>query len=142
MADPPRPSPRPRVDRPDVGLDEPKTDPGLQAALQRHDWKLTVRSIIIAGGTLITGIVSVFVFIDNRVAAQTDAGVKVHEERISTLEQQRKEDRAELDARLKRIEANANADHELTLGTSQKVDKLLERFNVPNPAPAPKDGGR
>lgn len=138
----PQQSPHPQAERPGEWPDEPKTDPGLAAALARHDNKLTVRSVLIAGGCLIAGVTSALVFIDNRVAAQTDAGVRVHEQRISTLEQQRQSDRTEMNERLERIEKNANADHELTLGTSQKMDALLNKLNVPNPAPAPKDGGR
>jgi hypothetical protein len=74
-----------------------------------------------------------------------DAGVRAfnaHESRLATLEQQRQSDRTEVNNRLERVEKNQNADHELTLGVSQKVDKLLERFQVPNPAPTPRDGGQ
>jgi hypothetical protein len=111
--------------------------------LSRHDNKLTVRSVIIAGGCLVAGLASALVFVDNRVAAGTDAGVKVHEQRIATLEQQRSADRAEMNSRLQRLEENQNADHALSLGTSQKLDAVLNKLNVPNPAPAPtKDGGQ
>jgi hypothetical protein len=78
-----------------------------------------------------------------KTIAVIDAGQKGLEARMTVIEQQRQADRSESNARLERIERNANDDHVLTLGTSQKVDRLLERFNVPNPAPAPKkDGGR
>lgn len=141
----PQPSPpaRPQTDRSlDPAVDEPKTDPHLRVVLDREANKITLRSVLIAAGAVASGVVLGIIFIDNRVAAQTDAGVRVHEQRITTLEQQRREDKDELDQRLKRIEANANADHELALGTSQKLDRLLDRMNVPNPAPTPKDGGR
>lgn len=142
MADPPSPSPRPDVGRPNQLNDEPKTDPGLREALARHDTKLTVRSVIVAAGALVAGIASFFVFIDARIARAADAGIQLHESRLSTVEQQRVADRSEMNARFQRLEDNQNADRSLSLGTSQKIDRLLERFNVPNPAPAPKDGGQ
>lgn len=153
---PPRPSParRPNTSHAfDDDRDEPKTDPGMtltvgdfKTRIAAEQRTMTIRGWLMAMGSaifIVAGtVVLVLIFIDNRVQAQTDAGIRVHEERLTTLEQQRKQDREELDGRLKRIETNANDDHQLTLGTSQKVDKLLERFQVPNPAPTPKDGGR
>lgn len=136
----PSPSPRPQADRFDAldGLEEPPTDPRIQPALQRHDWKNLVRSIVISGGMLITALVSMLVFVDNRVAAQTDAGIKVHESRIGALEQQRSADRAENNGRFERIEGSQQR-------TEKKLDALLDRLDVRNPAPTPvvasKDGG-
>jgi hypothetical protein len=152
VTDPVRPSPHP----PEPDDDEPRTDPGravdveyLKAKLEEvaslHDRKIRnsgwLRTVVATiGGTGIA--IAMFVlFVDNRVRAQTDAGVLVHEQRIVTLEEQRKSDRVEMNGRLERIETNANADHALALGVSQKVDRLLEKFNVPNPAPTPTDGG-
>lgn len=135
----PSPSPRPQADRLDEldGLEEPSTDPRIQPALQRHDWKNLVRSIVISGGMLITALVSMLIFVDNRVAAQTDAGVKVHESRLGALEQQRAGDRAENNGRFERIENSQQR-------TEKKLDALLDRLDVRNPAPTPvptKDGG-
>ena len=119
-------SPRP----PEPGAE--KTNPDLHAALQRHDWKLTVRSIIIAGSALIGGIVSVLVFVDNRVAAQTDAGVKVHEQRIVTLEQNAKDDREKQAHDMRRI--NKKVDR-----LEDKLDLLLDKANVPQSKRPTKD---
>jgi|SRR5262245_27560085 len=164
VADPPRQSPKPDVDRPGELDDEPKTDPKMyvqaeyvwgyadkvrekiEADASRHERKLRHGGwlMTVVGTVAATGItIAVFViFIDNRVRAETDAGVQVHEMRLSTLEQQRRGDREEVNSRLQRLEANQNADHELQLGTSRKLDAMLDRFDVRNPAPTPKDGGR
>lgn len=85
-------------------------------------------------GTVATSIASVLVFIDNRVAAQTDAGVRVHEGRLVAVEQGLVSVRAETNNRLDRAEQQGNR-------METKVDALLEKFRVPNPAPSPKDGG-
>lgn len=100
-----------------------------------------LRALAAAIGIVASAVVAVIIFIDNRVQAQTDAGVKVHEERITTLEQQRKDDKAEVNIRFDRVELNQNADHSLIIGVSQKMDALLRAQGVPNPAPTPKDGG-
>lgn len=42
---------------------------------------------------------------------------------------------AEVNARLGRVEESGGRQE-------QKLDKMLERFQIPNPAPAPKDGGQ
>lgn len=113
---------------------EPKTDPRLIPALRRHDQraarKTNLKFLAWAVGVVASGLV----FIDNRVRAQTDAGVAVHEARIGTLEQQRTLDRTEANGRFERIEAQGSR-------TEAKIDALLQRFSVPNPAPAPRDGG-
>lgn len=124
MAEIPRPSPARRPDiRPDID-DEPKTDPGLQAAFMRHDNKLTMRSIVIAAGTLATGLAAVLVFLDNRVAAQTDAGVAV----------MRAEQKA-IDARVTTMEKRLDR-------VDDKLDLLLDAARVPQwKRPPPLDGG-
>lgn len=115
--------------------DEPTTDPGLHAAFRRHDNKLTLRSFLIAATSVATGVAAVLLFLDSRVAAATDAGVKVHELRLIAVEQQVPALRQELNTRLERLEAGqARSD--------VKLDAVLQRFSVPNPAPAPKDGGQ
>lgn len=107
----------------------------VEVLLQEHDNKLTIRSVLVAVGSVVAGVVSMVLFVDNRVAAQTDAGVKVHESRISTLEQQRTGDRSENNIRFERIELSQQR-------TEKKLDALLDRLDVRNPAPTPKDGGR
>src|SRR5690606_22258380 len=96
--------------------------------------RLTLRSLAVAISVVALGVTSVLIFVDNRVQAQTDAGVKVHEARIGTLEQQRAADRTENNARFERLEASQSR-------AEKQLDALLDRLNVPNPAPAPKDGG-
>ena len=122
--DPPRPSPRPNI-RPDLGDDEPQTDPRLQAAFARHEQKLTLRSVGFAiaavAGTVVAGIL----FVDNRVAAQTDAGVAVI-----------KAEQKGLDARVTTMEKRLDR-------VDDKLDLLLDAARVPQwKRPAPLDGGR
>lgn len=114
--------------------DEPKTDPGLRAALQRHDNKLTVRSLVIAGGAVLTAIASVMTFIDSRVAHATDAGYRVLESRTTANEQRSKDVAGELiDFKSEQRAVNSRTD--------AKLDALLSAMRVRNPAPAP-DGGQ
>ncbi len=49
--------------------------------------------------------------------------------------------KTEMNDRLARFELNQRDDRELALGTGRKLDALLERQRVPNPAPTPADGG-
>lgn len=93
-------SPKPDTERSlDQEVEEPRTDPAIrilrerveqsfEQKLKKHDDKLTWRSIAVAVGGVAATVVAGLLFIDNRVAAQTDAGVKVHESRITALEQQ------------------------------------------------------
>lgn len=50
--------------------------------------KINVQSIIVAIGAVAVAVCTSLLFIDNRVHAQTDAGIAVHESRIVALEQQ------------------------------------------------------
>lgn len=129
---PPRPLPSPQPPQPYE--DEPKTDPGLRAALQRHDNKLTLRSFVIAAGAVATAVASVLTFIDSRVAHATDAGYRVLESRTTASEQHVKDIRGELvDFKAEQRAANARTD--------AKLDAALSAMRVRNPAPAP-DGGQ
>lgn len=120
MADAPRASPRP----PEPSLDEPLTDPSLHAALSRHDNKLTMRSLLIACGALVTGVATFFVFIDSRIAYATDAGV-----RVIAAEQKA------VDARVTTMEKRVDR-------IDEKLDLLLDAARVPQwKRPAPLDGG-
>lgn len=120
--DPPRPSPRPMF--PPELPNEPKTDPHLRAALDRHDNKLTVRSVLIAGGALVAGITTAIIFVDNRVAAQTDAGV-----RVLAAEQRA------IDTRLTTTEKRLDR-------FDDKLDLLLDAARVPAWKRPPSDGGQ
>lgn len=115
---------------------EPKTDPGLHAAFRRHDNKLTLRSFIIAATSVATGVAAVLVFIDTRVAHATDAGVKVHEQRIQVLEAGAKEQRAENAATRQEVREMRGELRELytTVRTGRRSEALEQ--------PVPKlDGG-
>jgi uncharacterized coiled-coil protein SlyX len=105
-------------------MPEPATDPKLHEALRRHDNKLTVRSVIVAVGAVAASVVAGLIFIDNRVRAETDAGVKVHEQRITTLEQNATTDREKTSHELKRV--NKKVDR-----LEDKMDLLLDKANVP-----------
>lgn len=89
------PSPRP----PAPPLDEPKTDPAIRivkkSMRKELNWqgaKLTIATTVIAIGTAF----GAYRVVLSEAAAQTDAGVRVHEQRIVTLEQQQKETRSDL----------------------------------------------
>jgi hypothetical protein len=161
---PPRRTLPPQGDRgEDLGEDEPVTNPRIELAAIGHPdqvdpvkvhayiakkreedadaFMAKVKALAGAIAVVAGAVVAVIVFIDNRVQAQTDAGVKVHEQRISTLEQQRLSDRAETNGRLERIEKNQADDRELAIGVSKKLDALLAKERLPNPSPAPKDAG-
>lgn len=122
MADVPRPAQGPRP--PSPPLEEPQTDPSLSAALARHDNKLTVRSVLIAAGAVASGVVLALNFVDNRVAAQTDAGVAVI-----------KAEQKAVDARVTTMEKRLDR-------VDDKLDLLLDAARVPQwKRPAPLDGG-
>lgn len=129
---PPRPLPSPQPPQPYE--DEPKTDPGLRAALQRHDNKMTLRSFVIAAGAVATGVASVLTFIDSRVAHATDAGYKMLESRTTSNELRAKDTASELiDFKTEQRAVNSRTD--------AKLDAVLSALRVRNPAPAP-DGGQ
>lgn len=118
---PPAASPRPPLNP----LDEMKTDPSLHAALQRHDNKLTVRSVFIAVGAVATGVIAGLMFIDARVAAAADAGV-----RVVTAEQKG------LDARVTTLEKRFDR-------FDTKLDLALDAMRVPQwKRPPSEDGGQ
>jgi len=91
---PPAASPRPPK------LHEGKTDPAIriirpwmEEALKRHDNKLTLRSVLVAAAAVATSVIAGIIFIDNRVSAQTDAGMRAtaaelkgQDARVTTLE--------------------------------------------------------
>ena len=116
----PRPSPQPPLNP----LDEMKTDPALHAALQRHDNKLTWRSVFIAVCAVAMSVTTAILFIDNRVAAQTDAGV-----RVISAEQKA------IDARVTTLEKRFDR-------FDAKLDLALDAMRVPQSVrPPPIDGG-
>jgi hypothetical protein len=135
----------PKPDVPPELDNEPKTDPAirvvrdavrkklkpeLRSELNWQGAKLTIAMVVVAIGTAF----GAYEFILNEARAQTDAGVKGHETRLSAVEQTATADRAQNNTRFQRLE-------EGQLRTDKKLDALLDRLNVPNPAPAPKDGG-
>jgi hypothetical protein len=82
-----RPSPVPDI-RPELD-DEPKTDPRMLAAIEKHaPAHSKARDIAVAIAAVGTSVIVALIFVDNRVAAQTDAGVKVMQSRVTALEQQ------------------------------------------------------
>jgi hypothetical protein len=118
------PPPAPSRQVPAPPLEEPLTDPSLHAALSRHDNKNTWRSIIIAGGALVTGVATFFVFIDARIAHATDAGVAVL-----------KAEQKGIDARVTTMEKRVDR-------IDDKLDLLLDAARVPQwKRPPPLDGG-
>lgn len=150
----PRPaaSPRPRTERRlDPQLEEPKTDPGIpvypeyvkvklaQAAaiinsqheeqMRKHDNKLTVRSVIVAIGAVCTGVAAVLIFFDNRVHAQTDAGVQVMTEKHEALK-----------ARVETLEKRFDRFEDRT---DKQMNALLDAAHVPESKRPPplKDAG-
>ena len=96
----------------------------VEPMLRAHDNKLTLRSVAVAIGAVAVGVATALVFIDNRVQAQTDAGIKVHEQRIITLEQNATADREKQAHDNKRL--NKKVDR-----LEDKLDLLLDKVNVP-----------
>lgn len=87
-----------------------------------------VRDVVVAIGAVLSAVVVSIIFVDNRVAAQTDAGVKVMEERHEALK-----GRVEvLEQRFNRFEAR----------NDQQMNLALDALRVPQSArPSPLDGG-
>lgn len=90
-----------------------------------------VFTFLVAATTAMGAVFGAYKLLLSEARAEADAGVKLHEVRISVLEQQ-----------TVRLSQDQTADHKLIIGANQKLDALLERMNVPNPAPTPKDGGQ
>ena len=119
----PAASPRPPTNPPE------RTQTGemravVEPMLRAHDNKLTLRSVAVAIGAVAVGVATALVFIDNRVQAQTDAGIKVHEQRIVTLEQNATADREKQAHDNKRI--NKKVDR-----LEDKLDLLLDQAKIP-----------
>ncbi len=115
-----RPVPKPRASPTPLDAPEGDTNPGYPVDVEyvrrkvnlareavheefkekgRKDW---FRNFVVAVGAVAATVVAVLVFVDNRVQAQTDAGMKVEaaervalEKRVSTTEQQVMQLRAE-----------------------------------------------
>lgn len=109
-------------------------------------------TLLLSGGISAAGLGGVAYAYDHLNTNAKDAGIeganlaiapvvekaKGTEARTTVLEQQRAADRAEFDARFVRLEHQGDRQE-------TKMDALLQRLDVPNPAPAPpptKDGGR
>ena len=79
---------------------------------------------MIAGGSLVAGIVAAITFVDNRVAAQVDAGVRVQAAELKAI-----------DARVTTMEKRLDR-------VDDKLDLLLDAARVPQwKRPPPLDGG-
>lgn len=140
------PIPSPQVPAP-LG-DEPGTDPNalvtnadLKSANAFTRYLGIALAFLFSGGAGSCGVVSALSLVRTEARAQArevtnelDAGAKAHEARIATLEQQRTQDRQEAHERFLKIEESSRRQE-------TKLDALLDRFRIPNPAPAPTDGG-
>lgn len=102
----------------------------VEPLLKEHDNKLTFRSVLVAVGSVIVATVTALVFIDNRVQAGTDAGVKVHESRIIALEQQVPQLRQEV------FDARSELRELYKAVVDKKRSAVLEQ-----PVPQARDGG-
>lgn len=133
MAEAPGPLPSRRPEYAPELPDEPKTDPGsmvdadyVKRKLEQQGHKLTLRSMAAAIAAVATTVVAGLIFIDNRVAAQTDAGVRV------------------LDAQQKGIDARVTTMEKRLDRVDDKLDLLLDAARVPKwkrPVPLTADGG-
>jgi hypothetical protein len=133
----PSPSPRPRI-APDAELEEPTGEHQASRDFVREVartglWK-TSWALIITAGAIVTGTLWAY----RAAAAEAhDAGVAaavdVKRQADAT---QRELERFEAEMRDQMTQVRASQGR-----TEQKFDKLLERMQIPNPAPAPKDGG-
>lgn len=95
----------------------------VQPMLDAHDNKLTIRSVLIAVGSVAIGTVTALIFIDNRVAAETDAGMRVQAAELKGV-----------DARVTTLEKRFDR-------FDQKMDALLDAAHVPASKRPPRDGG-
>jgi hypothetical protein len=106
-------------------------DGHFEQNLKRHDNKLTVRSIMVAVGAVTAGVIAAVLFVDNRVAAQTDAGIKGVVEQVKGQ-----------DARLTTLEKRFDRFDEKLDRASEQNEIMLDRLGVPKwKRPPPLDGG-
>lgn len=89
-----------------------------------------VASVVVAIGTAF----GAYTFVLNEAKAQTDAGVKLIDQKAEATQGELTRYKSENDARFNRLEHQGDRNE-------QKLDAMLNAFRVPNPAPAPKDGG-
>jgi hypothetical protein len=124
----------------DLGDDEPIT--GVYPAsrdfvrevnrvgLWKTSWALFVTAVGIIAGTL---------WAYRAAAAEArDAGI----EAASDVKRQADATQRELERFESEVHDSLKSTRESQGRTEQKFDRLLERMQIPNPAPAPKDGGR
>lgn len=97
----------------------------VQPMLDAHDNKLTLRSVLIAVASVAVGTVTAIIFVDNRVRAETDAGMQVQAAELKAV-----------DARVTTLEKRFDR-------FDAKMDLLLDANRVPQSVrPPPVDGGR
>lgn len=141
---PPAPSPRPPSnpdERHDTG-EHPVTKGEMRRAFRLNE----IWTALVAVGVAMSAVFGLYRLALSEARAEgregaeiaiatSDAGAKGREARIAVLEQQRGADRGENNARFERLEASQAR-------TEKKLDAILDRLDVPNPAPTPaKDGG-
>jgi hypothetical protein len=135
---PPRPSPRPRIaddiDGEPVTGEHEATRDFVREVARTGLWK-TSWALIGTVGSLVAGTLWAY----RAAAAEAhDAGVKAAAEvKLQADATQRELERfqKETAGRMDRFEGAQGR-------SEKKLDKMLERFQIPNPAPAPRDGGK
>jgi hypothetical protein len=95
----------------------------VQPMLDEHDNKLTWRSVLIAITSVAVGTVTAIIFVDNRVRAETDAGMQVQSAELKAV-----------DARVTTLEKRFDR-------FDAKMDALLDAAHVPQSKRPPRDGG-
>ncbi len=87
-----------------------------------------------SGGVGLAALLALAAFIDKRASAQVDAGTRVLNQQIKFLDdRQTRHENEETAIHLRESAEHARFD--------AKLDAMLTRFQIPNPAPAPKDAG-
>jgi hypothetical protein len=95
----------------------------VQPMLDEHDNKLTWRSVLIAITSVAVGTITAIIFVDNRVRAETDAGMQVQSAELKAV-----------DARVTTLEKRFDR-------FDAKMDALLDAAHVPASKRPPRDGG-
>ncbi len=107
----------------------------MRAELKTERWFAWLRNLITAAAATAAGLFAGVNYLDNRVMAQTDAGTRLVNIKADSTQHELERHEAEESAIHVRQEASQAR-------LEMKLDVMLERFQIHNPAPAPKDGGR
>ena len=130
---PPQPSPQPpgpRDDEPITGV-FPASRDFVREQGRLNDVKLTVAMVVVAVSTAF----GAYRVVIGEARAQTDAGVASVSVESKATQRELERYQHESGNRLDRLEQGQSR-------TDAKLDALLVALRVPNPAPAPKDGGQ